>query len=150
MTLRPARPEEAAEITALALRSKAHWGYGDAFLEACREELTWTADRVLHDDVLVVAAGDALVGFAARSGTAPSGVLDAVFVDPDHLARGIGRRLLDAALERARAAGFRALEVEADPNAEGFYLARGAIRVGEVPSGSIPGRVLPLLHFDLG
>jgi hypothetical protein len=32
------------------------------------------------------------------------------------------------------------------PNAEGFYRKMGAERVGETPSGSIPGRMLPLMQ----
>ena len=31
--LRPARPGEAAALSDLALRSKAHWGYDQAFLD---------------------------------------------------------------------------------------------------------------------
>ena len=38
---------------------------------------------------------------------------------------------------------------ESDPFAEGFYRAMGAVRVGDVPSGSIPHRNLPVLRFDL-
>jgi len=38
--------------------------------------------------------------------------------------------------------------IDADPNAEGFYLKMGAERVGESPSGSIPGRMLPLLQVS--
>jgi hypothetical protein len=38
--IRPARPDEAGAISALALRSKGHWGYDAAFLAACRENLT--------------------------------------------------------------------------------------------------------------
>ena len=34
--LRPARPEEGAELIELCLRSKAVWGYDDAFMAACR------------------------------------------------------------------------------------------------------------------
>ncbi|MFD5418404.1 GNAT family N-acetyltransferase [Streptomyces sp. NPDC127069] len=36
---RPARPGEAAALTALVRRSKAHWRYGAAFLAACAPEL---------------------------------------------------------------------------------------------------------------
>ncbi|TCT06419.1 hypothetical protein EDC22_1111 [Tepidamorphus gemmatus] len=35
--------------------------------------------------------------------------------------------------------------VDSDPFAEGFYLAMGAQRVGEAPSGAIAGRMLPRL-----
>jgi predicted acetyltransferase len=40
------------------------------------------------------------------------------------------------------------LAIQADPNAEPFYLSRGAVRVGTEPSQSIPDRVLPLLELD--
>ncbi|HBF81114.1 MAG TPA: GNAT family N-acetyltransferase, partial [Streptomyces sp.] len=30
-----------------------------------------------------------------------------------------------------------------------FYTAMGAVRVGAVPSGSVPGRMLPLLELAL-
>ncbi len=35
-TIRAARPGEADALSALCLRSKAHWGYDDDFLERCR------------------------------------------------------------------------------------------------------------------
>ena len=38
--LRRALPDEAANLSALALRSKALWGYDAAFMEACRSPLT--------------------------------------------------------------------------------------------------------------
>jgi hypothetical protein len=41
------------------------------------------------------------------------------------------------------------MRIEADPHAEAFYLGRGARCVGTAPSGSIPGRMLPLLEIDL-
>jgi len=42
--------------------------------------------------------------------------------------------------------------VDADPNAESFYLACGADRCGEVPAPirGEPGRVRPQLAFVLG
>lgn len=40
VVLRPAEPDEATAISALAQRSKAHWGYGQEFLVACRDDLT--------------------------------------------------------------------------------------------------------------
>ena len=63
---------------------------------------------------------------------------------PDRVATLVG-----AVVGRARASGFRRLTVEADPNAEGFYRALGAVLVGSAASGSIPGRRLPLLRLDL-
>lgn len=41
------------------------------------------------------------------------------------------------------------LSIQADPNAERFYLAAGARRTGATESSSIAGRMLPTLDIDL-
>jgi GNAT superfamily N-acetyltransferase len=147
MLLRPARPDEAALLGALALRSKGHWGYDVAFLEACRAELTIPADEVGRRRTTVAELDGAVVGMYTIDGAPPVAELGQMFVDPGHIGRGIGRRLWAHAVERARAEGIHTLTIDADPFAETFYLAMGATRTGSVPSGSIPGRVLPRLTF---
>jgi GNAT superfamily N-acetyltransferase len=150
-TVLSASPDEAADLSALALRSKAVWGYDVAFLEACRAELTVTPDRIDGGGVLVAedtAAG--VLGFAAAGLSAPHGSLDMLFVEPTQLRRGVGAALLSAILERAREHGVQDLTLDADPGAEAFYLTAGAVRVGESPSGSIPGRTLPRLRLTVG
>lgn len=146
--LRPARPDEAALISALALRSKAHWGYDEAFLAACRRELTWTAAQCASGDVVVAERHGAVVGFFALGGEATGrGELDACFVDPPAIGTGVGGVLLRGALEEALRRGWRTLTLAADPGAVAFYEHHGARRVGEVASGSVPGRTLPLLEL---
>jgi GNAT superfamily N-acetyltransferase len=148
--LRPARPGEAAPLSALALRSKGHWGYDAAFLDACREELTLRDDRLAARRTVVAELPDGrIVGFRTLEGRPPVGELGMMFVDPDAIGRGIGRALIADLLAEARASGFRLITIDADPHAEAFYLAQGAVRVGATPSGSIPGRVLPRLELRL-
>ena len=149
IVLRPARPEEADEISALALRSKGHWGYSRAFLEACREELTVTPEQCAQGRVTVAVRGSRIMGFHSVVGAPPEGELSAIFVDLPWIGTGLGGRLLRDALDAAARAGFRRVVLDADPGAEGFYARHGAVRVGQVPSGSIPGRVLPRMVFEL-
>jgi GNAT superfamily N-acetyltransferase len=147
--VRDARPDEAAALSDLAFRSKAHWGYDDAFMEACRDELRVARADIETGGVLVAETDRAIVGFAALSGDPPDAELEAMFVDPGVIRTGTGTRLLAAALERARARGYRRLLIESDPNATGFYEHQGATRIGDRESASIPGRRLPLLALDL-
>jgi len=72
-----------------------------------------------------------------------------LFVDPTDIGSGVGRALLDDAVRYAARRGWSTLRVESDPGAEGFYVAHGARRVGAVPSGSVPGRELPLLDLPV-
>ena len=76
--------------------------------------------------------------------------LSSLFVEPTRLRCGAGRQLFDWAKQTARSAGAAHLVIEADPYAAGFYRRMGAIDAGTVPSGSIPGRMLPVLKLTLG
>lgn len=149
LRIRPARPDEASELSALALRSKAYWGYDRAFLERCRDELTLRPDQVATLRTAVAELAGRVVGFVTIEGDPPAGEIGSLFVEPDVIGSGAGRALWDHAVGVARAAGFARLLIAADPGAEGFYLRMGALRRGEVPSGSVPGRVLPRLEYDL-
>lgn len=152
MFLRPAVEAELAALSALALRSKGYWGYDADFLEACRPELTITPDR-LPREVMTVATdgpGGAALGYSAVVPGSPTAELTDLFVEPGAIGSGVGALLLARAGNDARAAGARSLRIEADPYAAAWYRRRGARDVGSVPSGSIPGRILPLLEIDLG
>ena len=147
--IRPARPGEAAALSALALRSKAHWGYDAAFLDTCRGELTLRDDELAARRTLVAEVDGTLAGFGTLEGDPPHGELGMLFVEPAAIGQGVGGALLAALVEAARAEGFTRLAIDADPNAEAFYVAHGAVRVSEVASGSVPGRVLPQLELGL-
>lgn len=145
--LRPARIEDAAALSELALRSKGHWGYPAEFLEACRAELTIHPGQV--PDVVVAEVDGVVAGFRLLAVDGPAAELDALFVDPPFIGSGVGGRLLAEVLATARALGVATLGLDADPGAEAFYARSGARTVGTTPSGSIPGRTLPRMEFDL-
>lgn len=151
VSLRPARGDEADALTELALRSKAHWGYSDEFIEACRDELTVDPQDIASGRVVVAVVDGGLGGFSTLVGHPPVAEVEALFVEPEHIGAGIGigTTLFVALCDGARRAGFSRLLIEADPNAAGFYERQGAVKVGDRPSGSIPGRRLPLLELDL-
>lgn len=147
--LRPARPDEADVLGDVALRSKGHWGYDQDFLDACRSELTFRPDEVAARRIVLAESAGEVAGFYSIDGEPPAGELGNLWVLPESIGTGLGRRLWQHALTTARAAGFTELRIDADPYAEGFYLAMGAVRIGEAISASIPGRTLPLLLMRL-
>ena len=149
ITLRAARARELSYLSDLCLRSKAIWGYDAAFMAACVDELTLQPEELDHTAVIVAERDQAVLGVAQVSTEAGSANLTKLFVDPEHIGKGVGVVLFDWAVQAARDLRADKLVIEADPGAEPFYLKRGAKRVGEVPSGSIPGRILPLLQLPL-
>lgn len=149
MLLRPARPDEAGFLSDLAVRAKGYWGYDADFLRDCRVHLAVYPDQVVAHRVTVAEEDGTVVGFYSLEGSPPTGVLDLMFVEPAHIGRGVGRRLWTHAVDTARDAGLRLFTIDADPFAEPFYLAMGAVRVGVSPSAVRPGRELPQLAFTV-
>lgn len=151
VSLRPARGDETDALTELALRSKAYWGYDAEFIEACRTELTVDPEHVASGRVVVAVVDGELGGFSTLVGEPPVAEVEALFVEPEHIGAGvgIGTTLFVALCDAARVAGYTRLLIEAEPYAAGFYEHLGAVKIGDRPSGSIPGRTLPLLELDL-
>lgn len=160
--IRPARADEAAALSALALRSKGHWGYDAEFLARCRDPLTVSAKQIQEHEAMVLEDDGGLLGFfvlaplpasgAAPAPGAPDGTesqdwdLDFFFLDPSAIGQGLGQVLWDAMLRVARQAGARRLVIHSDPGAEGFYLRMGALRDGDVASTADSARRLPRLY----
>jgi GNAT superfamily N-acetyltransferase len=149
IVFRDARADEAARLSEIDLRSKGHWGYSAEFLEACRAELTFHPQDVATLRIVVADSPAGPVGFYSIDGQPPHGELGNLWVIPERIGTGLGRRLWQHAVATAARAGCTSLRIEADPHAVGFYRAMGALPAGEGPSGSLPGRALPLLTFTL-
>ncbi|MEQ9004859.1 MAG: GNAT family N-acetyltransferase, partial [Pseudomonadales bacterium] len=130
MDIRPARADEADALSDLARRAKAHWGYDQAFLDACRDELTYTAEEVGAGGFFVADDDGEVRGFYALAKVSPTAMeLDAVFVEPAHIGRGYGRALLEHALaEAGRHDEIERLVIQADPHAAEFYETAGAVK----------------------
>lgn len=149
MVIRAARAEECHALTALAMRSKAHWGYDPAFLERARADLTVDPRAVARGDAFVAERSGNVAGFYWLDDAREAPELMALFVEPPMIGTGVGRALLAHALAQAASRGGRRLIIQSDPFAEGFYLAMGAVRVGSKASAVDASRMLPLMEVRI-
>jgi len=149
--IRRARLDETQQLTELALRSKASWGYSAEFMAACRDELTLTAAKLADWEVWVGLLDGTLAGMLAlnEAGDPTKIELQYLFVEPRFQGRRIGAALLDKLVEICRDRGVVLVSVDADPNAEIVYRHFGFRTVGRSPSGSIAGRTLPRMELRL-
>lgn len=76
-------------------------------------------------------------------------MLEDLWLEPEAIGAGHGRRLWEHAVAVARACGASAMELDAEPNAMGFYERMGAVRVGVTASSVVPGRELPRMRVPL-
>jgi ribosomal protein S18 acetylase RimI-like enzyme len=134
MQIRRAIPAESDALSALAFEAKAYWGYADQQLEAWRDQLTISAVEIAVSLTFVAEANGQLLGFYCLHESATTSTLDHFWIAPAHMGRGVGRKLLAHAQSVAQERNIRNISIDADPNAEAFYLACGARRVGALPA----------------
>ena len=149
LRIRRARPADAAALSGLAYDSKASWGYDEAFMAACRAELTVSGADLEAHKAFVVTRGDAHLGFYMLKMDGPCAEVWDFFMAAEAMGSGLGGRLWRHLEATARRCGAARIGVDSDPNAEGFYRKMGLRRCGEAPSLSIPGRLLPRLEKAL-
>jgi GNAT superfamily N-acetyltransferase len=103
--LRPARPDEAELLTELCLRSKAVWGYDEAFMRTCRAELTLSPADFARSSLQVAVEGDAVTGVVQVVVDGENADLAKLFIAPSTIRAGVGRALFDWAAKVARERG---------------------------------------------
>jgi predicted N-acetyltransferase YhbS len=144
--VRPARPDEAEALTALAMRSKAHWGYDAAFMELAASDLRIQPEAIEGAAAFVAENGATMVGFYILADVDGMPTLRDLWVDPPAIGTGVGARLWTHMLVQAQRLGYSTVRVTSEPNAEGFYVKMGARRIGSVESSVEKGRMLPLME----
>ncbi|MDX2159832.1 MAG: GNAT family N-acetyltransferase [bacterium] len=150
--IRRAVADDADALTRLTIASKAYWGYSRSFMRKARPYLTVTPAQIADDAIFVLETDGQIAGYyqLVEMLQRPSVIwMESLFVGPAFIGKGVGSALFDHAAHLARSLGYASMELEADPNAEDFYLRKGAVRIGGRESGIQKGRVLPLMRITL-
>lgn len=148
IALRRANPDEAASLTKLAVRSKRHWGYSDAFMRAAVSDMQVPAEVIAREHAVVAERDGEVAGFYVLAVEAEGPTLRDLWVEPHAIGTGVGAVLWRDMLEAARARGFHVVRIVSDPHAEGFYVKMGARRVGEIASNVEPDRMLGVFESE--
>ena len=146
--IRRAIPDEASDLNELTGRSVLSWGYDPEFLNWGSDAIRVTREFIASSPVYVLEEAGCIVGYYGLLGEPPEMTLDKLFVEPDHIGTGCGKRLWRHAVATARELGARVLTLASDPNAAPFYRAMGAEWMGEEPT-SRPGWALQMFRFSV-
>ena len=149
MTAPVVRTAVAADVAVLqgVFRRAALSNAGDRELLRARPEfLEWSGDAIAGGRVRVAVEDGTVAGFATTLPVEGGLELEDLFVEPDRMRRGVGRRLVEDVLDTARAEGVAHVWVTANPHAMAFYAA-----VGFQPAGTAmtPGGPAARLRLDV-
>jgi GNAT superfamily N-acetyltransferase len=138
--IRDGRPEEAPALEALQLRASVVYESDRDAVLAHPEVVALPPGALEAARVRVAEEPGGVVGFSVvLEGTEGAWELDGLFVEPGRWRQGIGAALVTDVAGRAVGADRRRLDVVANPNALGFYLAAGFEELGEVATQFGPG-----------
>ncbi len=115
----------------------------------CLEEMTITSESLAEGVFQVAEKNGKIIGIAQVTHSKGDADLELLYVHPDHMGAGIGRKLFNWATHHAKSLGVTRLIIVADPHARIFYEHMGTTQTGTYPSGSIPGRMLPKMVITL-
>ena len=150
ISIRRVNPHEADKMTQIALVAKRHWGYPERWMKIWTPQLTFDAEYFRENESWAAESAGRPVAFYTlldRNGVA---WLENLWVTPGLIGGGIGRALFLHALGLARERGYKRLQLEADPNAAGFYEKMGMRKIGDRHS-EVDGmqRNLPVMEMEL-
>jgi ribosomal protein S18 acetylase RimI-like enzyme len=148
--IQPALPEQASLLSGIMLMAKAHWGYPEKWMQFWLPQLTISPQYITENETWAAFVDETPVAYYSLKWDGGELWLDNLWVLPEYMGQGIGGRLFDHAMVRARLKKFSILKIEADPNAQGFYERMGAHKTGE-HRGDVDGlrRLIPVLEINL-
>jgi GNAT superfamily N-acetyltransferase len=150
MRIRRADPGEAEALSALIMRSKAHWGYSQQQLDGWRSALTISAKTIARDPVYCAEADGRLAGVMhLKLLGATEVLLDDLFVDPAFIGAGVGAALWRQAVAVAREHGATAMVLDADRHAIPFYQHMGAELVDDLALADASSVSTPRMRYVL-
>lgn len=150
LKVRLALPDDSETLSYIAFSAKAYWGYPESWMEIWKPQLTFTPDYFEESEGWVTEMNGNPIAFYTLLEKDENAWLENLWVLSEYMGQGIGKRLFFHAVKLARQRGYKSLQLEADPNAVGFYEKMGMYKIGERQSEiENQPRVLPIMEMRL-
>jgi ribosomal protein S18 acetylase RimI-like enzyme len=144
------RPEQAQQLSDIAFASKGYWGYPKRWMDLWKPQLTFSPEFFEQYESWAAVEDARLLGFYTLEQRSGNAWLENLWVLPEFMGKGVGKALFLHAIELSRRRGYKTLQLEADPNAVGFYEKMGMYKLRE-RQYEIDGqpRILPTMELKL-
>jgi ribosomal protein S18 acetylase RimI-like enzyme len=134
-------------LNQISVASKAHWGYPKEWIEKWMDDLLLKESDFLNHLVCKIELGSQIIGFSVMTEHTEEYEILHLWVLPEFIGRGFGKKLLTETIDRVVEKP-KAILVEADPNAEAFYASQGFITFNQIESYP-KGRFLPVMRKEI-
>jgi GNAT superfamily N-acetyltransferase len=148
--IRLAGSGDAKILSDIAYSAKAHWGYPQQWMEVWKPQFNFPPSYFEEYESWTLELDGRLIAFYTLQEKNGNAWIENMWVLPEFIGNGIGRKLFIHAVSRSREIAYSKLQLEADPNAVGFYETMGMYKIGE-SSYQMNGkpRFLPVMEIML-
>jgi GNAT superfamily N-acetyltransferase len=155
--IRQARDGEENLLTEISFASKGYWNYPPEYLKIWEPELTITKNYLSRNKVFVYESDKEILAFYSIVNLSEPLILEGIeigegiwldhmFVRPDQIGHGIGKRLFTHLTGYCKENSIGEIKILVDPNARGFYEKMGCEYIKEYLS-TIKSRTIPMMIF---
>ena len=149
MKILKAIPNDHITLTSIMRKSKSYWGYSKKQILKWQDELTISKSQIINQHVYKLVTNNMVKGFYSfKKETSDTIKLDNLFILPDYIGKGFGKLLLYDCYSKALQYNFSKILLDADPNAENFYLKFGFTVIGK-KNTSIKNRFMPIMIKEI-
>lgn len=126
MIFEPVTVEDIDELSAVAIRSKRHWGYSKEAMELWNQNLTITEDFLKSHTVIKATLEDEIVGFFALEEIKPVTRIAHYWVDTPYMRKGYGTVMYNYLKDYLKLRNVERVTLVLDPNGMAFFEKKGA------------------------
>lgn len=142
-----AETKDAGLLRDILIASKGYWGYSQEQLGKWKANLRFEEEYIFRNTVRLIYKDEEVIGFFAIV-KGDINELNHLWLLPKAIGKGFGSLVFEQILSECGALEISSFYIVSDPDAEGFYLKKGALKVGEVYSDH-QKRMLPKLKFTM-
>ena len=136
-------------LTQITKKSKAYWGYSAEQIQKWEVSLTISQDYIREHDVFKLVKDSVIIGYYSYLFEDGKNVkMDNLFILPEYIGKGFGKYLFLDFLNRMKEAEIQTIQLDSEPNAEGFYSKMGFVKIGAFET-SIKDRFMPVMEMKL-
>ncbi|MCP4181289.1 MAG: GNAT family N-acetyltransferase [bacterium] len=141
-----AKPEDSKEITKVIIASKKYWGYPEEWFKQWNDLVITPQTIETRDFYVGRIKNEIIFVYSIKYLTVSKYELEDCWILPDYIGKGYGKLLFKDLDKKLDVLKCTSLRICSDPNAEGFYIKMGAVKIAEEPS-KIKGRIFPIFEY---
>lgn len=144
-----AKDIDSEKLSELAMRSKSYWPYSPDFLSQTRSLLKINKEYIDRWPVVISVnkKTNEYLGFFSLKEVGEENRLDHLWVEPKYLQLGLGSKLFNESINRARELKWKSFRIAAEPYSLPFYEKMGAVMIGKIKSSIKPSLEVPHLEY---